>query len=1167
MATGDPVKKAHAQLDSYELHDRYTRTSGRVFLTGTQALVALLLLQRRADDVAGLNTAGFVSGYPGSPLGGVDATMHSAKKVLDEANVDFLPAINEDLAATAVCGTQQVEIEKNKTVDGVFGMWCGKGCGADRSGDAMKHGNAYGSSENGGVLAIIGDDHGCVSSTMSQQSDFALKSWYMPVLNPANLEDYLSFGLWGYAVSRYSGAWVGFKAISETVESAASVELPELPSYVEPTDYQKPETGLNLRYPDLPGMHIEQRLEQKMEAVKAFARANPIDRTVFNNPSAKIGIVTSGKAYPDLMEALALLGIDESNAAEYSLDVYKVGLVWPLETEGAAKFAAGKDEVLIIEEKRDVIEEQLKADSYNRGDQRPGRIVGKKDEAGNGLVPDVAELSPSGVAPIIAARLEKVLKGAQFEEALGKIAKAKQTVAPPPGVKRTPYFCSGCPHNSSTKVPEGSRVLGGTGCHFMTAWMEDRRKTDHIMQMGGEGINWLTKSMYIEDGHTFQNLGDGTYSHSGIQAIRQAVAAKTNITYKILYNDAVAMTGGQDVAGYPTVPKIASNLVNSGVGKVTVVSDEPERTRKYGKYPENVAIEHRDDLDTVQRDLREISGVTALIYDQTCAAEKRRRRKRGKFPDPAKRMFINDLVCEGCGDCSVQSNCLSIVPKETEFGRKRKIDQASCNKDYSCANGFCPSFVSIEGGELKKPDSRPLGPKVTTMLAVLPDADVPEIDHSYNLLVGGVGGTGIVTVGAILSMAAHLEGKGTSVQDYTGIAQKGGSVFSYVRFANTPEDLNQIRIDIGSANAVILADLVVGNDPRALGVMRDGGTQAIVNTATIPTADFVRDRNMDFQTALQLKTVKDACGEMNVEGINAIEVASWLLGDTVFSNILLLGMAWQKGLIPVSANAIYRAMELNGKAVEKNKKAFDLGRVAAIDPKAVREAAEYDEDEVAQSNELQQIVERRAAFLIDYQNQDYSNQYQEFIGKVEQSVLGIDGGEEFAKTVAKNLFKLMAYKDEYEVARLHTDGSFKEKIAANFTGDYKVKFHMAPPIFNRGLDTQGRPKKTTFGPWMYSVLSFVAKFRSLRGTAFDVFGYTEERKMERHLISDYKARILALLPKINEDNISVATEIANVPDQIRGYGPVKEKSVVEATQALQELESKFSKIQNSKKAA
>ena len=1138
-------------LDAYELDDRYARSSGRVFLTGSQALVAVMLAQRRVDRLNGLDTAGFVSGYRGSPLGGVDQAFWRAQKHLDANQIKFLPAINEDLAATAVVGTQQVEMEADKAVDGVFSMWYGKGPGVDRAGDALKHGNAFGSSPHGGVLVVAGDDHGCVSSSMSHQSDVAFMAWYMPILNPASLAEYIEYGLYGYALSRFSGMWVGFKAISETVESGASVELPAPREFKTPTDFAPPPDGLNLRWPDLPGMQIEARMKAKKEAVRAFARANPIDRAIYNIPNARYGVITTGKAHLDVMEALALLGIDEARAREFGIDIYKIALVWPLENEGAERFMAGKEEVLVVEEKRGIIESQLKEYLYDRAVAKPKLILGKHDKTGARLISWVDELSPSTLAPIIAARLAKHFPQLNFAAALADLDAARATVDAPGGAKRLPYFCSGCPHNTSTKVPEGSKALAGIGCHFMASWMG--RDTSFFTQMGGEGVNWASKSMFLKGRpHIFQNLGDGTYYHSGSLAIRQAIAAGANITYKILYNDAVAMTGGQPIDGTLTVPGIAHQLAAEGVRKVVIVSDQPEKIVETGGLPAGVEVFHRDDLDAVQRDLREVEGVSALVYEQTCAAEKRRRRKRGEYPDPAKRIFINELVCEGCGDCSKQSNCLSIVPVETEFGRKRKIDQSSCNKDYSCVKGFCPSFVSIEGGQLRKPERAAFSAEMKARLMNHADPALPDLGRSYGLLVGGVGGTGVVTIGAIITMAAHLEGKGASVLDFMGFAQKGGTVLSYVRLGPSPAALNQVRIDTGAADAAIVCDLVVGTDPRSLAVMRKDKTRVAANIEIIPTADFIRDRNVDFAAHLRLKALKDACGEDRVSSLDASAIAARLLGDIVYSNMLLLGYAWQRGLVPASGEALRRAITLNGVSVKKNLDAFEVGRAAAIAPDAVMHAAGLTTPPPAERT-LAELVGHRRQFLTGYQNEDYAKAYSDFVNEIASKAARVSGGDKFSKAVARYLFKLMAYKDEYEVARLYTDGSFRKNLEKEFVGDFKMKFHMAPPIFNRGLDPEGRPKKSVFGPWMYPAFAALKRLKFLRGAAFDPFGKTEERRLERRMIDDYKARIEKIADRLTVENVATAIEIASLPDEIRGYGPVKLKSIAEAEEKLARL--------------
>ncbi|OFW98969.1 MAG: pyruvate ferredoxin oxidoreductase, partial [Alphaproteobacteria bacterium RIFCSPHIGHO2_12_FULL_63_12] len=1008
---------------------------------------------------------------------------------------------------------------------------------------------------HGGVLVVAGDDHGCASSSMSHQSDVAMMSWYMPTLNPASIAEYIEFGLYGFALSRFSGMWAGFKAISETVESAASVILPATPTFNIPTDFEAPEGGLNFRWPDLPGMQIERRMKFKKEAVRAFARANPIDRALYNIADARYGIITTGKAHADVLEALAILGVDERRARAIGLDIYKIGIVWPLENEGAERFMAGKEEVLVVEEKRGIIESQLKEYLYDRATSKPKLILGKHDERGAPLISWVDELSPSMLAPIIATRLKRVFPDLDFSDALARLERASHPASAPGGAKRVPYFCSGCPHNTSTKVPEGSKALAGIGCHFMASWMD--RDTSSLIQMGGEGVNWASKSMFLKDRpHIFQNLGDGTYYHSGYLAIRQAIAASANITYKILFNDAVAMTGGQPIDGVLTVPAMASQIKAEGVRKIVIVSDQPEKIIENGGIPAEIAVRSRDDLDEVQRDLREIKGVTAIIYEQTCAAEKRRRRKKGDYPDPPKRIFINELVCEGCGDCSTQSNCLSIVPVETEFGRKRKIDQSSCNKDYSCVKGFCPSFVSVEGGELKRPESRSVDPGLAALLDHLPSPALTPVERAFDLLVAGVGGTGVVTIGAIITMAAHLEGKGASVLDFMGFAQKGGSVLSYVRIGKTPAALNQVRIDIGEAESLIACDLVVATDERALAVMQRGQTRAVANIDIMPTADFIRNRSVDFAGRQRVATLRAACGDDNVAAVDATQIALRLLGDTVFSNMFLLGFAWQKSLVPVGEPAILRAIELNGVAAEKNKYAFALGRAAAVDAAAVLRSAGLSA-EPAKEEALDAFVARRKEFLAQYQDGAYADSYAAYVGDIRRQSSAVDMDGVFSRTVARNLFKLMAYKDEYEVARLYTDGAFRKKLAAEFSGDYRLKFHMAPPVLNRGTDDLGRPKKSEFGPWLYAALRLLKHFKFLRGGPFDPFGKSHERRLERELIEKYRARILDIAGRLTSENLTRAIEIANIPDEIRGYGPVKLAAIEKAEQRFHALAGSY----------
>lgn len=1132
-------------LDNYELIDRYRRESGRVLMTGTQALVRIALMQRTADEAAGLNTAGFISGYRGSPLGMVDQELWRARRFLEENNIEFLPAVNEDLAATAVLGSQQVETDPGKNVDGVFGIWYGKGPGVDRAGDALKHGNAYGSSPTGGVLVVAGDDHGCISSSMPHQSDVAFLTFMMPHLNPANVAEYLEYGLYGIALSRFSGMWVGFKAITETVESAMSFELPPYPQFVIPTDYVAPPTGLHYRWPDFPGPQIEERLEAKKAATLAFAAANPIDRKIFDVPKARFGIVTTGKAHLDLMEALRLLGINRDEAHRLGIDVYKVGMVWPLEPKGALDFVQGKDEVLVIEEKRGIIESQFKEYFYDYPGKKPKRMVGKRDENFDRLVPWIGELSPVQLAPIVARRLDLEFGGSRFTERAAALAKQRGPDITVEGATRMPYFCSGCPHNTSTKVPEGSKALAGIGCHFMASWMG--RETDGLIQMGGEGVNWIARAKFNGGEHVFQNLGDGTFYHSGSLAIRQSIAAGTNITYKILFNDAVAMTGGQPVDGPLSVQSIAQAVRAEGVERIALLSDEPEFFDP-AAFPPGTTIDHRRELDAVQRELREIPGVTVLIYAQTCATEKRRRRKRGKLEDPNKFVVINELVCEGCGDCSVESNCLSVVPKETPFGRKRQIDQDSCNKDYSCVNGFCPSFVTVEGDIERPRAAAAFGDELEKLSKDLPDAPVPAIDSCYDLLVTGVGGTGVITVGALITMAAHLEGKGACELDFMGFAQKFGPVLSYLRIGEQPAAINQVRIEPARADALIGCDLVVSSSPKASITYQKNHTRALVNTAEMLTGDFIQHRDANLRADVRLAAIGDAVGDGMLSTIDANTLARNLMGDAIYANVIMTGCAWQQGLIPVSHDALQRAIELNGVKVDANRQAFLWGRIAAHDPAAV--AALLDGDARRDKDTLETMIAIRREFLTGYQDAALAERYAATVERVQSAERAVSDGDELSRAVAQAWFRLLSYKDEYEVARLHSSPEFLDRVRRDFGDKAKLRFHLAPPFLGGKKDARGRPLKREFGAWMLPVFKLLARLRGLRGTAFDIFGYTAERRMERQLIADFEAMLDERLPTLSADNHAAVLEQVQSYLEIRGYGPVKELAVEEMRAAV-----------------
>jgi indolepyruvate ferredoxin oxidoreductase len=1125
-------------LDNYELHDRYRRESGRVLMTGTQALVRIALMQRTVDQAAGLNTAGFVSGYRGSPLGMVDQELWRARRFLEESNIEFLPAVNEELAGTAVLGSQQVETDPGKTVDGVFGIWYGKGPGVDRAGDALKHGNAYGSSPRGGVLVVAGDDHGCISSSMPHQSDVAFLTFMMPHLNPASVAEYLEYGLYGIALSRFSGMWVGFKAVTETVESAMSFELPPYRQFVTPPDFVAPATGLHYRWPDFPGPQIEERLEAKKAATLAFAASNPIDRKIFDVPKARFGIVTTGKAHLDLMEALRLLGIEADEARRIGVDVYKVGMVWPLEPSGALDFVQGKDEVLVVEEKRGIIESQFKEYFYDYPGRKPKRMVGKHDEDGNNLVPWIGELSPVQLAPIVARRLDQEFGGDRYRRRAKELETQRGPEISVDGAARIPYFCSGCPHNTSTRVPEGSKALAGIGCHFMASWME--RETDGLIQMGGEGVNWITRSKFNGGEHIFQNLGDGTFYHSGSLAIRQSIAAGTNITYKILFNDAVAMTGGQPVDGPLSVQNMAHAVRAEGVQRIAVVSDEPELFNA-SEFPSGVSITHRRELDAVQRELRDIPGVTVLIYAQTCATEKRRRRKRGKLEDPNKFVVINELVCEGCGDCSIESNCLSVIPMETPFGRKRQIDQNSCNKDYSCVNGFCPSFVTVEGDIERPQAAATFHDELVALSGALPAADIPAIDSCYDLLVTGVGGTGVITVGALITMAAHLEGKGASELDFMGFAQKFGPVLSYLRIAEQPGNINQVRIEPARADALIGCDLVVSSSPKASITYQKDHTRALVNTAEMLTGDFIKHRDANLRVDARLAAIGDALGEGRLSAVDANRLAGRLMGDTIYANVLMTGCAWQQGLIPVSLGALERAIELNGVKIDANKQAFTWGRIAAHDPEAVEKLLGGDAE--GADGTLEELVEARREFLVGYQDTALAERYTSLIQRVREADSAVDDNQRLSRAVAKAWFRLLSYKDEYEVARLHSSTDFLASVRRDFGKKAKLRFNLAPPFLGGKKDPRGRPLKRSFGSWILPVFAVLARLKGLRGTPFDIFGYTAERRMERQLISEFEALLNAELPGLNTGNYAELLARVEAYLDIRGYGPVKEHAV------------------------
>ncbi|MCT4333521.1 indolepyruvate ferredoxin oxidoreductase family protein [Paracoccus sp. YLB-12] len=1112
----------------FTLADRFDLSKSHVLLNGTQALVRLMLMQAARDKAAGLNTAGYVTGYRGSPLGGVDLQMMREGKRLSEANVLFQPGLNEDLAATAIWGSQQAELRGEGKYDGVYALWYGKGPGVDRTGDVMRHANMAGSSKHGGVVMAMGDDHTGESSTVLHQSDWAMIDAYIPVLSPAGVQEILDYGLYGFALSRFAGVWTGLKTMKDTVEATAVVNGdPDRLKFVIP-DFQMPEGGLNIRLGDTPVTQEARMIDFKRWAAEAFSRANRIDRKHWGRPGAKIGFVAAGKNWLDLVHALSLLGIDEAEAERLGLTTYKVGQTWPLDMKSFQEWSENLELIVCVEEKRKLIEVQLKEAIF---DNRHGRRVHgwKHDKTGEELFPTRYALDPVMIAQKIGGILIEEGRGTEHIRAgLNRLTEVRRNDNAPEIATRTPWFCSGCPHNTSTRLPEGSRAYAGIGCHYMVQWMG--RETEGFTHMGGEGANWIGEAPFSTRGHVFQNLGDGTYNHSGSLAIRAAIAAKTTITYKILYNDAVAMTGGQPNEGDLTAPQIARELTAMGVDPVIVVYDEKEDVDRK-QFPQGMRFEERAEMMNVQRELEDAKGVSAILYIQTCAAEKRRRRKKGQFPDPDRRVWINPEVCEGCGDCSVQSNCVSIVPLDTELGRKRQIDQSSCNKDYSCLKGFCPSFVTVKGGKLRKPKAEAF------TIPDLPQPALPAISGTHNVVITGVGGTGVVTIGAVLAQAAQIDGKGAGMMEMAGLAQKGGAVHIHLRLAERPEDISAIRVATGEADCVIGGDLVVTAGARTIGLMTNDRTGAVVNDHEIITGDFTRFR--DFQVpADRLKMSLQARLGDRVAFFDANDLALRMLGDSIYSNMLVLGACWQQGLLPLTEAAIHDAIRLNGAKVDDNLRAFQIGRCAMAFPDLMKKPAEIPELPV-------DPVSYREARLVDYQGKRLARKFRKLVD------LAPDGMRE---SVARGYYKLLAYKDEYEVARLHLTTA--EQVAEQWEGGTTLFFNLAPPMLS-GTDANGRPRKRQFGPWMLKAFRVLSAMKGLRGTPFDPFGYGAERRRERAMIRDFEADMREVLANVDDSTLPIAIELAELPLSVRGYGPVKDKAADEAAIRRKELLAQF----------
>ncbi|WP_309084738.1 indolepyruvate ferredoxin oxidoreductase family protein [Chelativorans sp.] len=1133
-------------LHEVSLSDKFDLSKERIFVSGAQAIVRMLLMQRERDRRAGLNTAGFVSGYRGSPVAGIDHQLWKAGRELQGANIVFQPGLNEELAATACWGSQQTELLGDGRYDGVFALWYGKGPGVDRTGDVFRHANMAGTSPHGGVLALMGDDHTAESSTVAHQSEFAFVDTMIPILNPAGVQELIDYGLYGYALSRFAGTWAAIKCVKDNIESTASVDVALERLNIVLPEFEMPPGGLNIRH-EVNQLGQEERLHDfKRGAAAAFVRVNGLDRIIFSGGAKpRLGIVTIGTSYLDTRQALDDLGIDEARAAALGIRLFKVACPWPFDFEHMADFVRGLEMVIVVEEKRSLLEVQLRENLY--GTANHPVIIGKKDERGELLFPVKGALDPNEIAIAIGERILRVV--GPSEEIASRVARLRQFQAMLAETKdvagRVPYFCSGCPHNTSTRVPEGSIAGGGIGCHFMAVWMD--RGTIGFTAMGGEGAQWIGQAPFSKREHFFQNLGDGTYNHSGSLALRFAIAAGVNITYKILYNDAVAMTGGQPHEGGLTLGMIADQVRAEGVKRIAVVSDDPDKYEGVVRFPGGTTVHHRDDLDQVQRELREVKGVTVLLYDQTCAAEKRRRRKRGTYPDPDKRVIINELVCEGCGDCGVKSNCVSIQPVETEFGRKRRIDQSSCNKDFSCLNGFCPSFVTVHGAKLKKlagaaGDIDPL--------SGVPDAELFPIERGWSGIVDGIGGTGVVTIGAVLGMAAHLEGKGSGVIDMAGLAQKGGAVYSHLRIARTPQDINSIHVAAGKADLVLGCDLVVSGARKVLSTVREGHTLFVANTAEVMPGDFARSADFSLPVERLKRAVREAAGKERAHFFDATRTATVLFGNSIAANMFMLGMAYQLGGLPVSAEAIEKAIELNGEAVAMNVSAFRWGRRAAHEPDFVLDlvARSAPAGREAPAQNLDEIIDRRAAFLAAYQDETYAARYRERIARLRAAEeKALPGSTSVTEAAARNLFKLMAVKDEYEVARLYTDGSFQRQLTAEFESFDRLEFHLAPPAFaRRGPD--GHLRKARYGQWMLKAFALLARLKWLRRTPLDPFGYTAERRMERELLAQYEKDLERIEAILAPGRIEAAAALASVPSLIRGFGHVKEGNAKRAAE-------------------
>ena len=1133
-----------------KLEDKYTLENGIRFLTGTQALVRIPLVQIRKDNKNNLQTACYISGYRGSPLGGYDQQILKNIDYLNANNIQFQPGINEELAATSLWGTQQSNLRGEGKYDGVFGIWYGKGPGVDRAGDALKHVNLAGTSKNGGVLALMGDDHICESSTTSHQSEFAMIDAMIPFFNPSGVQEILDYGLYGIHLSRKSGCWIGIKCVHDNVSSGATVDLNENRNSIKDVNSELlPDEGLNIRLNDSP-QDKEHRLHyHKIKFVKEFCKINKLNEIKYNFPNSKIGIVATGKSYLDTKLAFEKIGIDKNLSKQIGIKLLKIAMPWPLENTIIEEFSQGLEKIIVVEEKRSLIETQIKEILFNTN--KNIKIIGKLDEENNDLFLSSGSLDPGIIAIKLYKHINQVYSSEKIQNKINNLKNLVKNNNNVLNIKRTPYFCSGCPHNTSTKIPENTRAITGISCAYLVQNME--RNNEGFTQMGSEGASWVGESVFSNTDHIFQNMGDGTYIHSGILSIRHAVAAKTKMTFKILYNDAVALTGGQALDGLPTVAQMSRQLESEGVKKIAIITDEPNKYKSRDKFSNNSTVHYRKEIIDVQIKLSQINDTTAIIYDQTCAAEKRRRIKKSILPEPNKKIFINEKVCEGCGDCGIQSNCISIIPVETEYGRKRQIDQSNCNKDYSCVDGFCPSFVSVVGDvKLKTNVNKSLIERINSTIS---EPILPEIQESYGIMIAGIGGTGVVTVGAILATAAQIDDKGSGVLDMTGLAQKGGAVKSFLRIFNDPKEIGTIRLSYGDTNLLMGFDLLVANDEEILKTLDKQKTKSIINSDEIMTGEFTRDKNFFLPFDKMKENLINILGKNNIEFIPSNTIAKKILGDSILSNMFIVGKAYQSGLIPIKANAIEQAIRLNGVSIEENIHAFRLGRHLISMKKEIQNLI-YEKEKVI--TDFDEKFVDRYNFLIEYQNKKYADQYKElvdYVKKYEQKIK-IDKNN-FSNAVAINYFKLMSYKDEYEVARLYSNKEFISRINNTFEGNFKINFHLAPPIFYKKDKVTGNPLKMHFGSWIMVLFKFIGIFKFLRGTYFDPFAYLDERKIERLLINDYKDRILEICSKLTKDNYTLAVEIASIPDQIRGFGYIKNRNIEIAKSCEDRLMSAF----------